>query len=54
MHHLALLMSEENYCFEPCIIVGSSGSCNARIDSNEIIGVIRIEMPPSSIDFVQE
>lgn len=50
-------MSQGYNYFKPRIIIGMSGEFNARIDcSNKIVGDIRIrmDMPPSCIDIVQE
>lgn len=31
-----------------------SGACNAGFDSNEIVGITRMDIPPRCIDVVQE
>ena len=47
-------MSKGNRSFWPPIIVATTGTCNARIDYNEIVGVSRMDMPSSCIDAIQD
>lgn len=53
-HQSTVFMIKGNNCFCPHIIVGTSGTCNTRIDCNKIVGVFRMDMSSSCIDTIQE
>lgn len=53
-HQLAVFMSKGNHSFCLLVIVATSGTYNARIDCNNMVGVFRMDMPSSCIDIIQE
>jgi len=53
-HHLANFMGEADEEYNPRILVATSGASNAGIDSDDVVGVFRLDMPPNEVDAVQE
>ena len=53
-HHLSTFMSEGTEEYNPRILIATSGATNAGIDLNKIYSVVRLDIPSSRVDIVQD